>query len=82
MKQQMYSNLDYFKLKLDVISGATENLKGLLAEEKREVRQELSKALLYCIDRGFKLSREGVHSKKWYKQEQKQKRKKLQTITT
>lgn len=82
MKQQMYSNLDYFKMKLDVISGATDNLKGLLAEEKREVKQQLSIPMLYCIDRGFKVSREGVHSKKWYKQEKKQKRKKLQTITT
>lgn len=40
--QQMYSDLKYFKMKLDVISEQIDKLKALFPEEKREVRQQLS----------------------------------------
>ena len=62
------------KMKLDAISGATDNLKGLFAGKKK-IRQQLSMLMLYCIDRWFRVSKNEVHSKKWYKQKKKQKRK-------
>ena len=56
MKQkQGYSDLEYFKYKLDIISETSNKVIGLLPDEKREFRQKLSVPMIYAINGKFKI---------------------------
>ena len=63
MKQkQGYSDLDYFKYKLDIIAETSNKVIGLLPNEKREFRQKLSVPMIYAINGKFKITGEGRHT--------------------
>lgn len=54
-------NLVYIRKKLDEISIAINYEKGLTPDEKLEFKQKLTKPIVYCLDRNFKVAREGKH---------------------
>lgn len=54
-------DLSYFRRKLKDISEAVDCATGLLPDEKTEFKQKLTMPIVYCLDRDFKVAREGWH---------------------